>query len=70
MTDKHQSDASAGPHGSIDDHGEAHGHDDHAHGAMALGPLDITAWAAGLVGIVLGFVVAAALALGSGSIHF
>jgi len=65
----HDSDAMAGPHGSTDDHGESHGHDDHAHAATALGPLDTGAWAAGLGGILLGFVVAIALGLASGSIH-
>jgi len=66
-SDPHASDAMAGPHGSMDDHGETHGHDDHAHGgATALGPLDVRAWAAGLGGIVLGLVVALALALSSG----
>ncbi|HEV2006885.1 MAG TPA: hypothetical protein VGQ85_09750 [Candidatus Limnocylindrales bacterium] len=71
MTDRHASDASAGPHGSMDDHGESHGHDDHAHSdaSTALGPFDVTAWAAGLGGILLGFVVAIALGLASGSIH-
>ena len=65
----HDSDATAGPHGSTDDRGESHGHDDHAHAATALGPLDTSAWAAGLGGILLGFVVAIALGLASGSIH-
>ena len=65
----HDSDAMAGPHGSTDDHGETHGHDDHAHAAMALGTLDNGAWAAGLGGILLGFVVAIALGLAGGSIH-
>ncbi len=69
MTDRHASDASAGPHGSMDDHGETHGHDDHAHESTALGPVDVNAWTAGLGGILLGFLVAIALALGSGSIH-
>lgn len=69
MTDRHASDASAGPHGSPDDHGETHGHDDHAHAAMGLGPPDVQAWVAGLAGILLGLVVAAALAIGSGSLR-
>jgi hypothetical protein len=69
MNDRHDSDASAGPHGSMDDHGDSHGHDDHAHASMALGRLDLGAWVAGLGGILLGFVVAIALALSSGSIH-
>ena len=68
--DPHASDAMAGPHGSRDDHGEAHGHDDHAHGgAAALGPLDTLAWGAGALGILLGLVVAIAFALSSGSLR-
>ena len=55
--DPHAGEASVGPHGSPDDHGDTHGHDDHAHGAAALGPVDRMAWAAALVGIVLGLVV-------------
>ena len=69
MTDKHASDAMVGPHGSSADHGEAHGHDDHAHDAAALGPVDIRAWLAGLGGILLGLAAGIALAISSGSIH-
>ena len=60
----HESDAMAGPHGSTADHGETHGHDDHAHGdsAMALGPIDVYAWGAAAVGIAAGLVVALVLA--------
>jgi hypothetical protein len=65
----HDSDAAAGPHGSMDDHGESHGHDDHAHASTALGPFDVIAWGAGLGGILLGFVVAIALGLAGGSVH-
>lgn len=65
----HDSDAMAGPHGATDDHGESHGHDDHAHASTALGPIDTVAWSAGLGGILLGFVVAIALGLAGGSIH-
>lgn len=68
MSDAHGSDAMAGPHGA-GDHGETHGHDDHAHAATMLGPLDPMAWGAGLLGILAGLVVALALALASGSIH-
>jgi hypothetical protein len=69
-TDRHSSDAMAGPHGSTDDHGEAHGHDDHAHaGAATLGPIDTAAWGAGLLGILLGLLVAISLALASGFLH-
>ena len=56
-TDPHSGEAMVGPHGAADDHGETHGHDDHAHDAEALGPLDVRAWGAGLVGILLGLVV-------------
>jgi hypothetical protein len=37
---------------------------------MAAGPLDTRAWGASLVGIVLGLVVAIALALSSGYLNF
>ena len=65
MTDQHAADGLAGPHGAAD-HGETHGHDDHAHSSAALGPVDLRAWAAGTLGILLGLVVALALAIGSG----
>jgi ABC-type Zn2+ transport system substrate-binding protein/surface adhesin len=51
-------------HHLTDDHGEDHGHDDHAHGEESLGPIDVVAWLAGLLGvaiallIVFGFVLA------------
>jgi len=43
------------------DHGEEHGHDDHAHGSEELGPIDTMAWGALLLGIGLGLVVAFAM---------
>jgi hypothetical protein len=65
----HAADGVTGPHGSMDDHGGDHGHDDHAHGSgTALGPLDVRAWSYGLLGIVLGLAVAVAMALSSGSL--
>jgi hypothetical protein len=61
MADPHVASADAhmvGPHESPDDHGGDHGHDDHAHGGgEALGPIDVTAWGALLLGIALGLVV-------------
>ena len=64
--DPHSSDAMAGPHGA-GDHGEDHGHDDHAHGnGDALGPVDLTAWGAGVLGIAAGLVVALCLAVAAG----
>jgi hypothetical protein len=58
--DPHSEESKVGPHGTADDHGEEHGHDDHAHGEMDLGPIDTLAWAMGGLGILLGLVVAAA----------
>ena len=58
--DPHAGESMVGPHGASDDHGEEHGHDDHAHEGMALGPIDRLAWAMGALGIFLGLVVAAA----------
>ena len=63
----HAADGAIGPHGSMDDHGADHGHDDHAHGeAGSLGPIDVRAWGAGALGVVLGLAVAVAIALGGG----
>jgi hypothetical protein len=68
-TDPHASDAMTGPHGSAADHGEDHGHDDHAHAGEAVGPIDTRAWGAGLLGVILGLVVVVAIAIAAGSIH-
>ena len=54
--DPHADEASVGPHGASD-HGETHGHDDHAHGSDSLGPVDRRAWGAAILGIALGLVV-------------
>jgi hypothetical protein len=59
--DPHADDAMVGPHGQPDDHGETHGHDDHAHVSEALGPIDVRTWGAAAAGIILGLVVAVAL---------
>ena len=63
-TDPHADDApghaGATAHHAPDDHGDDHGHDDHAHAEEALGPIDVRAWGAGLIGVVLGLAVAAA----------
>jgi hypothetical protein len=55
--DPHAGESMVGPHGAPDDHGEDHGHDDHAHGGEALGPLNLAAWGAAVLGVVLGLVV-------------
>lgn len=60
----HAADGTVGEHGSMDDHGGDHGHDDHnmgeGHAMTALGPIDVTAWGAAILGIVLGIAVALA----------
>ena len=61
----HGADGMVGPHGSMADHGETHGHDDHAHDADMLGPVDRGLWGAAALGILLGVVVAVALAIGA-----
>ncbi len=66
--DPHAGDATTGPHGSSADHGSDHGHDDHAHDAEALGPIDTATWGAGVLGIILGIAVVVAIALASGAI--
>ncbi|HJP87437.1 MAG TPA: hypothetical protein VJ850_00155 [Candidatus Limnocylindrales bacterium] len=54
----HAGESMVGPHGSADDHGEDHGHDDHGHaGTDALGPIDLPMWGAAVLGIVLGLVI-------------
>jgi hypothetical protein len=50
------------PHGPAD-HGEDHGHDDHAHASEALGPIDVERWGAFVAGTGLGLVVALVIAL-------
>lgn len=67
--DPHASDAMTGPHGSTDDHGGDHGHDDHAHGVEELGRIDLPAWGAGVLGVVLGLVVVGAIAIASGALR-
>jgi hypothetical protein len=66
--DRHASDAMTGPHGAADDHGADHGHDDHAHSAESLGPIDLQGWAAGILGVGLGLVVVLAIAIAAGVI--
>ena len=64
--DPHAGESMVGPHGVTDDHGESDGHDDHAHAAASLGPIDTLAWGAAAVGILLGLVVVLALVQAQG----
>lgn len=70
---QHDDDAPGHPgavaHHATDDHGGDHGHDDHAHGdGEALGPVDVFAWGAGALGVVLGLVVAFCFVLATGGV--
>lgn len=61
--DRHHDDApghaGAVANDAADAHGTDLGHDDHAHGdGEALGPVDLTAWGAGALGVLLGLIVA------------
>lgn len=58
-------DAHDAGHGTAGHEGE-HGRDEHGHESEALGPLDWGAWAAGLVGVAAGLLVAAAFVLSTG----
>ena len=70
--DKHAADTpgheGAVGHHLADDHGEDHGHDDHGHGEEPLGPIDIAAWGAGIVGVAVGVVIAACFALATSAL--
>ncbi len=59
--------AGAVGHHTTDDHGDDHGHDDHGHAEEALGPIDVAAWGAGALGVVLGLVIAACFVIATGS---
>ncbi len=66
-TEPHDQDApghsGAVVHHSLSDHGDDHGHDDHAHADGALGPLDARAWGAAAIGVGLGLVIAVCFAV-------
>lgn len=50
-----------------DGHGDDDGHGDHGHGEEPLGPVDVFAWGAGVLGVVIGVVIAACFALATAS---
>jgi hypothetical protein len=66
-TDGHDANAPGHPgavaHHATDDHGQTDGHDDHAHAEEALGPIDVWAWGAGLLGVGLGLIMTAGFIL-------
>ena len=50
-------------HHLVDDHGDGHGHDDHAHADEPLGPIDLAAWGAGALGVAIALAIAVCFAL-------
>ncbi len=60
------SDVVEGAHGSTADHGNGHGHDDHGHEGMGLGPIDWRMWAVGVVGVVAALIVTAGFVVATG----
>jgi hypothetical protein len=58
----HPGDIADEAHGT-DDHGDGHGHDDHAHDSEALGPIDVQAWGALLIGVAAGLAIVLCLVL-------
>ena len=55
--------AGAVAHHSTDDHGDDHRHDDHAHAEEPLGPINVAAWGAGLLGVLIGVAIAVCFVL-------
>ena len=60
----HAGSMTAGDHHDVADHGEDAEHDDHAHAdGDRLGPIDVMAWGAGALGVLLGVAVAVCFAI-------
>ena len=69
-TDEHPDDPghagsmTTGDHHDVADHGDDSEHDDHAHtDGDPLGPIDVLAWGAGALGVLLGVAVAVCFAI-------
>lgn len=54
-------------HAGAVDHGDAHRHDDHGHGPDTLGPVDVAAWGAGILGVAISVVIAFAFVMATGT---
>ncbi len=62
--------AVVGDHHAATDHGTDGGHDDHGLAdEWEPGPIDVAAWGAGALGVVLGLVVAACFALATAAVQ-
>lgn len=71
MSDPHTTDAPghhapADEHHEATDHGDEHGDDDHAE--EPLGPIDVAAWGAGMLGLGIALAIAACFALATSSL--
>ena len=64
---QHASD-DADAHGQNAHADDGDGHDAHGHDEESLGPVDVPAWGAGIIGVLLGIAVAAAFALATAPI--
>jgi hypothetical protein len=51
------------------DHGQGDHGGGHGHGGEALGPIDVTMWAVGILGVALGLLVAVCVAFATGVIQ-
>ena len=69
VTDAEMTEDTHDEHGA-DEHGQGdHGQDDHAHGAEELGPIDVQAWGAFVVGIAAGLVIVLCLVLSTSAVR-
>jgi len=55
-------------HQPATDHDDAHGHDDHGHADEALGPIDVAAWGAGILGVGIAAVMAICFAMATSGV--
>ena len=67
-TPNHPGDVDPELHGSSD-HGADDGHDDHGHEPESLGPVDVMAWGAFVLGAGLGLAVAFCIALATADLR-
>jgi hypothetical protein len=67
VPDEHgRSHAVEGAHGSTADHGDDHGHDDHAHAGGTLDPIDWAMWGVGILSVIVALIITAGLVAASG----
>ncbi len=57
MTTEHLDPHAETAHGDDHGHADAHGHGGHGSNEAPLGPIDVAAWGAGILGVVIGLVI-------------